>query len=187
MGQERINLFKDDPDAKTALYGHANRMFAAAAVGANIIRKLSPSTIDQQTWVSVLFEFTNFYVAMTASQAERSRKVDRREEVGKRYLDVLIPGIVNYIFDAATQDMAAVRSVYMEDAIARFSEYRACEKMIPSYRDDRRTKTGLSLLCRRIGQLAGKESEVTVEMTCRSHVMDTLAVIEFDEAAAVCT
>jgi hypothetical protein len=172
-----LNIFGDDAGSMDAVQRYANRVFNCSVVGANEFKRLTDDGLTTDIWLSIVFEFLFFYVAVTANRAS----AEEGKQVTTELVDKLIPQVVDYVFEDVRQDQnAAMKKSYMNEVAARIDEYNRFDRVMPLAESDQPEGSALWSLCIRISALAGRPGDISFTLAAHSHMFDSLLILDSD-------
>ena len=174
-----MDIFESSERLEDPLKDYANRVFSCSVTGAHAIKHLVEGELPMKIWLSIVFEFLFFYIALTRGHGRRDASPQHRDELMTNLTDLLIAGTVDYVFDNGSPEMAEVRRErYKAEAIARVREYSGFEEMIRDTEVEMSEDTALWSFCSLVSKLAGQPEDFTIVMTARSHVYDSLLLLK---------
>jgi len=109
---------------------YANRVFNIGAVGANQIRNLSGGKLEQSVWVSILFEYSFYFIAMTREMGLLDAPAMKRTRIIEELGSTFVPAAVDFIFDAEDGN-SALKTRYSQLLAARIHEYEKFDAIMP--------------------------------------------------------
>lgn len=174
-----IRLFK----GHQPLHELGNRIFAVAVAGANDVRGMSQG-IPQQVFLSMVFEYTFFYLALTFEQGFGGMRAGRRKQVYEELVDLLIPAIVDFLFEEnADHDKESMRKKFIGEAGVRLKNYREFASMVSYTGTCGIEDTALWNLSETIAKLNASGDNHHFIMACHSYVLDSLLVLDLERHA----
>ena len=181
----RIDIFGEGLSG-TIYSKYANRVVNVALVGANQVRRHMGEDFKKETWMQVLFEFVYFYVALTRDHGLAESDDARRERVGEKLSNLMIPALVDYLLeDVRRDDNESFKTYYLAELAQRMQRYEKCKEVLPSEGGTKLEWTALGIFCRGIADQVGRTDDTAVIMLCHSHIMDSLEVLGLDVFAAM--
>ena len=179
-----IQLFKGE---KGPLHDFGNRIFACSVAGANEVRGLNP-WIPKQVFLSMVFEFTFFYLALAFDQGFGRMNSGRRKKVYEELVDLLIPAIVGFVFEENDlHDKESMKTKFVRETGQRLESYRKFESMVSHTGTCSIEETALWDFCEIIAKLNAHGGDHHFIMACHSHVLDSLLVLDLDRHATALT
>jgi len=180
----RINIF--DSENLDLYQKYVNRVVNVALIGANQVRLHTGGTLKKDTWMKVLWEFVYFYVALTRDHGLAASDTERRDRVGDKLSGLLVPSLVDYLFeDVRGDENESFKTYYLAELTQRLQRYEQCRAVLPGDDDVKPEWTALGIFGRGVADLVGREEDTAVIMLCHSHVMDSLPVLNLDVFAAM--
>jgi len=181
----RVNIF-DEGLSSDFYMKFSNRMVNIALVGANQVRRHMGEDFKKETWMQTLFEFVYFYIALTRDHGLAESDSARRERVGDKLSNLLIPALVDYLFEDVRRDEnESFKTYYLAELMQRLQRYEKCKATLPGDDGVKLDWTALGIFCRGIADQVGRKDDTAVIMLCHSHVMDSIEVLNLDVFAAM--
>lgn len=176
-----VDIFPDE-ESGNIYKRYSNRIFNCSAIGANAIRKINADGLSSDAWVSILFEFLFFYVALTAETGLIESDIERRERVITKLSQLVIPAAVEYLLDDSNDK---TRNHLLGECAGRLQEYAKYDQFLPFDGEERHRHSALGAFCHRVAELAGHPGDSAHVMTCHAHVQDSLELLNLDLFAAM--
>lgn len=176
-----IRLFNGVQDGP--LHELGNQIFACAVAGANDVRGMSPG-IPQQVFLSMVFEFTFFYLAVAFEQGFGAMREGRRKQVYEELVNLLIPAIVDFMFEEnEDHDTESMIRKFTGEAATRLKNYREFASMVSHTGTCSIEDTALWNLSETIAKLNARGDNHHFIMACHSYVLDSLLVLDLERHA----
>jgi hypothetical protein len=176
FGDHNLNLYQK----------YTNAVVNVALVGANQVRLHTGGDLKKETWMKVMWEFVYFYVALTRDHGLAESDATRREQVGDKLTSLLVPALVDYLFeDIHGDENESFKTYYLAELAQRMQRYEKCRAVLPGDGDVKPEWTALGVFGRGVADLVGREEDTAVMMLCHSHVMDSIRVLNLDIFAAM--
>jgi hypothetical protein len=166
---------------------YASRMFNCSVVGAHEMSGLMDTKPPQDVWLSIVFEFMYFYLALTKGHVLKDVPRQRRDEVMNGLVELLIPRVIDYIFDAPNENQRRLlKDQYLKMTRARLETYDEYKKLLADTENDLKG-TAIGSLCDSVSELAGHPGNPMYEMACFSHINDTMGFLKIKTFVASVT
>lgn len=173
-----INLFANRFVDPGSIEGLANRIFKCSVVGANALKQAAEKPIARSVWLSIVFEFVFFYIALAKGHSWTHLPPEKQETIASRVSNVLITAVVDYVFDDGDHDANAARVAQFKDELAaRMEEYGKFKLMVRESGSEKSEGTALWAFCKTATALAGKPDDVVCIMTAHAHIYDSMSAI----------
>ena len=165
---------------------YSNRVVNIALVGANQVRRHMGEDFKKETWMQVLWEFVYFYIALTRDHGLADSDDARRERVGDKLSNLMIPALVDYLLEDVRRDKnESFKTYYLAEFTQRMQRYEKCKEVLPSEGGTKLEWTALGVFCRGIADQVGRKDDTAVIMLSHSHIMDSIEVLNLDVFAAM--
>jgi hypothetical protein len=111
---------------------------------------------------------------MTRGYALNRMATERKQELTKNLIDLLIPRVVDYVFDLRNPTQGkALEDRHVRMTIARLKVYGEYKTLLPT--SERALKgTAAGSLCDTVAELAGHRGNPMYEMACFSHLTESM-------------
>jgi len=173
--------FTHDPFQK-----YANRIFNCSIVGANQIRKLAITGMPHNTWIRVLFEYMFYYFVVTRDIGLHGESEERRKRVIEGLIEVLLPAALEFVFHDRTETKKIERRERAEKALRdRLAEYSRFDRVLPAAGIAKLSQTSLGIFCTNVSKVAGEPNDPTHMSTARTHIQDSINILNMDIFAAM--
>ena len=173
----RVDIFNHEYGIDP-LKPYASRLFNCAVVGANEVARLADHALTRDAWLNIVFEFMYFYLALTKGHVLKDVQAGRKKEVTLGLVDVLIPRVVDYIFDISNPKQSNdLKTKHLKMAVERLKVYEEYKTLLPETENDLKG-TALGSLCNSVAELAGHPGNPMYEMIVYSHTTDSIAFLK---------
>ena len=181
----RVDIFNEEPSGDF-YKKYCNRVVNVALVGANQVRRHMGEDFKKETWMQTLFEFVYFYIALTRDHGLAESDSTRRERVGDKLSNLMIPALVDYLLEDIRRDEnESFKTYYLAELTQRLQRYEKCKEVLPSEGGTKLEWTSLGIFCRGVAELVNRPDDTAVIMLCHAHAMDSVQVFNLDVFAAM--
>jgi len=180
-----MDLFEAGERATDPLKEYANRLFTCSVTGAHAVKNQIEGGLPKQIWLSIVFEYLFFYIALTRGYVLRHAAPQVRDQITASLMDVLLSAAVDFVFDDKSPAAADSRKMrYTEEANARIREYDRYESVLSRKESELSETTALWSFCHMIAGMAGQADDITCIMTSHAHVYDSLLILDTETLVA---
>jgi len=173
-----IKLFGDNWVEPNSIEDLANRIFTCSVIGANELKRVSESDIARPAWLSIVFEYAFFYVALAKRHTWADLPAETQESRAKNLSEVLLTAVVDYVFeDAGTVTCAARVEQFKAELEARMEEYGKFDLFAGETESDKPEGTALWAFCTKVSALAGSPGDLACTMAAHAHIYDSMKYV----------
>ena len=176
-----IKLFGDKLVAPGSVEGLASRIFKCAVVGSNELKRASEKMVSRPVWLSMVFEYVFFYLALARRTAWAHLPEEKQEALFTRVSDVLLAALVDFVFEDGTDALKRQRVDHLKEELsARIVEYGKYQMMIRESEAEKPEGTALWAFCNKAAALLGTPDDLVTIMVTHGHIYDSMLVIGMD-------
>jgi hypothetical protein len=173
-----IKLFGDKWVEPNSIDDLASRIFKCSVVGAGELKRASENPVSRPMWLSIVFEYVFFYVALVKRFSWAALPAEKQEKRTDNLSEVLITAVVDYVFeDGGSAANVARVAQFKAELAARMEEYGKFALFAGEAQSAKPEGTALWAFCVRVSALAGSPGDLVCIMATHAHVYDSMKLV----------